>query len=374
MSHNKDNNLYNYNISLEKYNLLKKIDSNLLSYTIEEIFEIGYTNYVRNFIKKSFEQNIESNEITEKITNSSNKGSYGENIVYDIIVNKFNDLQIEDTSKKPHHGDINLTFSSKNKTILEVKNYNKTVDIEQIDKLKYDMKYSKINCAILLSLNSGIVGKKKFELETFHIDGVLSFILYMPYSFHKSIPNKKNIIIHNSFEESVNNLTIKLEFAISIIENILNTTNQYKSFENSFHIKNSDIITEQLNTIYEEFKTIKKSYQKLEENIIRNLNTHSSTIKDFEFSIKKKINSLISQKIITSKIILEPYVKNNYDNHDNYDNFNIRYNNKICGKIICCNNIYSVFINQKINGIYYNKQFTNLEIAKLNIENYFNNL
>ena len=99
-----NNNIYNYNILLEKYDLLKKIDSSLLGYTIEEIFEIGYTNYVRNFIKKSFEHNIVSNEITEKISNSSNKGSYGENIVYDIVVNKFNDLQIEDTSKKPHHG------------------------------------------------------------------------------------------------------------------------------------------------------------------------------------------------------------------------------------------------------------------------------
>ena len=232
------------------------------------------------------------------------------------------------------------------------------------------MKYSKINCAILLSLNSGIVGKKKFELETFNIDGVLSFILYMPYCFHKSIPSKKNIIIHNSFEESINNLTIKLEFAISIIENILNTTNQYKSFENSFYIKNSDILTEQLNTIYDEFKTIKKSYQKLEENIIKNLNTHSLTIKDFEFSIKKKINSLISQKIITSKVILEPV--NNFSDTD-LKNFNIRYNNKICGKIIY-DNVYSVFINQKINGIYYSKQFNNLEITRLNIENYFNNL
>lgn len=358
--------IYKYNISLEKYELLKKIDKDLLSYTVEEIFEIGYSTYIKNFVKKSFEleNSITSNNITD--SKNKDKGSHGENIVYDIVVNKFHDLQVEDMSKKPHSGDINLTFPSKKKMILEVKNYNKTVDIEQVDKLKYDMKYSKIHYAIFLSLNSGIVGKKKFELESFFIDGVLSFILYIPYCFQKSIPNKKNIIIYNSYEESVNNLTIKIEFAISIIENLSNNINDYKSFENNFYIKNNDIMIEQLNSIYDEFKAIKKSYQKLEENITKNLNTHLSSMKDFEFSIKKKINSLISDKLGSNnkKLLIEQSSENIW---------NIRLNKKICGRISFISNEYCIFISRQTNSTeHYSKEFASFESAKFNVRQYFN--
>jgi hypothetical protein len=360
--------IYNYNIPLDKYDLLKKIDKNLLNYTIEEIFEIGYSVYVKNFVKKSFE--LDTSTTMNNITDSKNKdkGSHGENIVYDIVVNKFHDLQVEDMSKKPHSGDINLTFPSKKKMILEVKNYNKTVDIDQVDKLKYDMKYSKINYAIFLSLNSGIVGKKKFELESFFIDGVLSFILYIPYCFQKSIPNKKNIIIHNSYEESINNLTIKIEFAISIIENLSNNINDYKSFENNFYIKNNDIMIEQFNSIYDEFRSIKKSYQKLEENITKNLSSHLSTIKDFEFTIKKKINSLISDKFGSNnkQLLIEKSSENIW---------NIRFNKKICGRISYLSNEYCVFISSQSNSNeHYNKEFNSFESAKFNVRRYFNHI
>jgi hypothetical protein len=351
-------NNYNYNISLDRYSLLKKIDVNLLDCTIEEMFDIGYSTYVKNFVKKSFEidNSLISNEITN--TKDKDKGLYGENIVYDIIINKFNNLIIENTSKIPHSGDINIIFPSKKKMIVEVKNYNKTVDVDQIDKLKFDMKYSKVNYSILLSLNSGIVGKKKFELESFLIDGILSFILHMPYSFHRSVPKQKNIIIHNSFEECINNLTIKLEFAISVIENISNNMNEYKSFENNFYITNIENMTEQLNMIYDEFKLIKKSSSKLEENIIKNLNSHLSSIKDFEFSIKKRISSLISDKINLPNYNI--YIKKYSES-----SWNIYFNNKICGRIVLLSNSYCVFISEK--KTHYNKQFSNFDIAEFNI-------
>lgn len=355
-----DTNNIKFNLSLDKYSLLKKIDKNLIDFTIEEIFEIGYSSYVKNFIKKSFEIDFNNNEITNNKEKEKNKGYYGENIVYDIILNKFNNLVVEQTGKIPHSGDINIIFPSKKKMIVEVKNYNKTVDIEQIEKLKFDMKYSKINYAILLSLNSGIVGKKKFELESFLIDGVVSFILHMPYCFQKSIPNKKNIIIHNSFEECINNLTIKLEFAISIVENLSNNMNDYTSFRNNFNLVCVETLTDQLNVVYDEFKIIKKSSLKLEENIIKNLNSHLSTVKDFEFSIKKRISSLINDKL--------KLIKNNNFNIKQYNEttWNIYLDKKICGRIILLNNKYGVFINFREKERYFNKKFANFDIAKFN--------
>lgn len=361
---------YIYNLNLEKYDLLKKIDNNLLDYTIEEIFEIGYSSYVRNFIKKSFELNI-GNEITNEMTNiKENKGSIGENIVKDILINKFPNFEIEDTSKKPHHGDFNLTFSSKKKCIIEVKNYNKTVDIEQVEKLKYDMKYSKINYSVFVSLNSGIVGKKKFEIESFFIDGILSFILFIPYASQKSIPNKKNIIIHNSFEESINNLSIKLEFSVNVIENISNSINEYKTFENNFHIKNINDLTDQLNLIYDEFKTIKKSSEKLQENIIKNLNSHLLTIKDFEFTINKKISSLITTKLKQNTIHNIKRGLKIKTNKINNKSWIVKYDNINVGRIILNNDYYyvNIKINEKKSFI---SKFNTFEQSTINIENYF---
>ena len=59
------------------------------------------------------------------------------------------------------------------------------------------MKFNNINYGILVSLNSGIVGKKRFEFETFYHENNYYYILYVPYAMHKTTPNKKNIIIHN---------------------------------------------------------------------------------------------------------------------------------------------------------------------------------
>ena len=78
-------------------------------------------------------------------------------------------------------------------------------------------------------------------------------------------------------------------------------------FRNNFNLVCIENLTDQLNIIYDEFKIIKKSSLKLEENIIKNLNSHLSTVKDFEFSIKKRISSLINDKLklIKNKTIIK---------------------------------------------------------------------
>jgi hypothetical protein len=102
------------------------------------------------------------NSITESKLSCS-KGSSREDIVMDIIIDKFNNFIVENTSKKHHSGDIQVKLPSGNKIIIEVKNYNKTIDQDQIDKLKFDMKFNNIKGALFVSLNSGIVGKKNLN-------------------------------------------------------------------------------------------------------------------------------------------------------------------------------------------------------------------
>jgi len=81
-------------------------------------------------------------------------------------------------SKVPHSGNILITLLTGIKIMVEVKNYNKIIDQEQIDKLKFDMRYNNIKGALFVSLNSGIVGKKNLRLNFLKIMWIiiLSFI------------------------------------------------------------------------------------------------------------------------------------------------------------------------------------------------------
>ena len=221
---NLSNNYIDIILNKTTYQIFDKIKKDHLEFVIAEIFELGYNQYMKNLIKSDLQltnnQNNHNNTINS-ITESKyscSKGSHGENIVIDILIDKFTNCLVENMTKIPHSGDVQITFPSGNKLIVEVKNYNKTIDQEQIDKLKFDMKFNNIKGALFVSLNSGIVGKKKFELEFFKHNMDDCFILYLPYSMHKFIPDKKNIIMHNSIEDSISNLSIKLELVFVLFK------------------------------------------------------------------------------------------------------------------------------------------------------------
>jgi hypothetical protein len=351
----------NYNINLDEYKLLKNINSDYLPHILDDIFNTGYNIWIKNYIKNDL--SIDHNQITENKL-SSNKGQLGENVIINILKEKFQDFQIDNMSKIPHSGDIQITFPSKNKTIIEVKNYNKTIDQEQIDKLKFDMKFSNIYFAIFISLNSGIVGKKRFDLDNFYFNKHNYYILYLPYSMHKSIPSRKYMISHNSYEESIYNLTLKLEFAICIMQSI--SDKFIKSNNYNFVNTDLDYLIQEFNNFFDEFRIVKSSSIKLEENIKKTLESHINVIKDFESNIKNNINKLINKKLNIKLFVNDNkfYIKNLKINF----NWNIYNNSIIIGKIININNIYDLLI--QYNNILINEFFNNLDECI----NYINNL
>ena len=358
-----ENNLINYKISKLKYPLLEQIDGYKIPFVIDEIFELGYNYYLKNLIKIDIQNNLSqvSNTITNTITESklsTSKGGIGENLVMDILIDRFSTYQINNTSKIPHSGDIQLTVPSGNKIIVEVKNYNKTIDQDQIDKLKFDMRFSNITGAIFISLNSGIVGKKRFELETFKYNMQDYYIIYIPYSMHKILPNKKNIITHNSIDDSICNLTIRLEFGICIMQNIIDKIkNNFICSKNLSNI-DLDFVTNQFNLFYDEFKIVKNSTNRLEENIKKNLESHTNSIKEFENLIIKKINKLIKKKI-TNYMEFDIQIKNIKINLNEYNNWNILIDNKFSGMVVKISNIYDLLLNY--NKIIIDKQFNNFD-------------
>jgi hypothetical protein len=343
----KTNNI-NYQIDIGKHPMLKNINSDYLPHILDEIFGIGYNLWVKNFIRNDIILNDTQNSITEN-KQSSNKGQSGESIVIDIIKDKFQDIQIENTSKIPHSGDIQIVLTNKKKIIVEVKNYNNTINQDQIDKLKFDMKFSGINYAIFISLNSGIVGRKRFEIETFYFEKSNYYIIYIPYSMHKNIPSRKYMISHNSIEDSTYNLTLKLEFSICIIQSI---SDSIIKFNNNIILTNDfDYLIHEFNNFYDDFRNVKSSSLKLEENIKKNLDSHLSVIKEYELNIKNNINKLIDKKL-KNYAATKKYQEFNENNliliSDN--NWNIFINNQIVGKIILFDKKYDLVIS---NSKYY---------------------
>jgi len=357
------NNKYDYQINLEKYGLLKKINPDFLGTIIDDIFDNGYQQYVRNFIKnESTTDNVVKNNSVTDNRYSSTKGQSGENIVNDILLERFQDYNIENTGKIPHSGDFQLTLANKNKLIIEVKNYNKTVDHNEIDKLKFDMKFNKINYAIFISLNSGIVGRKKFQFESFYHDKNYYYILYLPYGMHKIMPTKKYIIQHNGIEDSLINLSIKLEFCICVLDNLSSSLikpnlNHIKYYNLDNYI---DYLLTELNLFYDEYMLLLQSSIKFDESIKKLVDNHIQNIKDYETSIKNKINELVKQKcklkhIDKSNQIKKPdYYLKKYDNN-NWDIICI----DIIGKIIKIGNTFDLLMMH--NNEIYNEQYDSYE-------------
>lgn len=367
---NTDNDYLNILIEKKKYKLLDKIDKTHITFVVDEIFELGYSMYMKNLIKSDLSNGCgidleERNKITNGITESkysTSKGSLGENVVIDILIDKFPNYLVENMSKVSHSGDIQLTLPIGIKIIVEVKNYNKTIDQEQIDKLKFDMRFNNIKGALFVSLNSGIVGKKKFELEFFKNNTDDYFIIYLPYSMHKSIPDRKNIISHNSIEDSISNLSIKLEFGICVVQNIItklnsNSNSTHHTLNKFFSNVELDWMTTQFNSLYSEFRDVKNSMRKLEEGVKKSLDSHKSVISNYENCIINKINHLVGTKLYTLEY-LNIEKKNIEIQKNDFGSWDILINKKIYGKIVFVKGCYDILIEIDNNNLI-NKQFVN---------------
>jgi hypothetical protein len=183
------------------------------------------------------------------------------------------------------------------------------------------------------------------------------FIIYLPYSMHKFIPDKKNIITHNSIEDSIINLSIKLEFGICVIQSIISKSlsDTILSTNKLFSQIELDYITSQFDSLYTEFKNIKNSIRKLDEGIKKSLEAHKLVIGDYENFILKKINNVIGNKLYKNNFLdLKKKIK--LEKND-YGSWNILLNKKIYGMIVKVNGCYDILVDYENNLI--NKQFIN---------------
>jgi hypothetical protein len=191
---------------------------------------------------------------------------------------KFRDFSIEETRGIAHSGDaiINIPKNNGNignvvKVMVEIKNYTNTVDTDEIEKLRYDMRYNKIKYALFVSIKSGFVGKKHMSIEEFKFNNDVYTILYLP----------------NLFDD-----LNKMESGVILMDKIIDYHNTLKNdFVNLKWLENSIIShLTKLDTLYTEYNKLKNSYFKMEKNIKQAISDHYSNIVYYEGILKEKIN------------------------------------------------------------------------------------
>lgn len=346
INNNKNLDIHTDSIKYEICKLTNKIDNNDISDKIET-----FTNIVQDLIGINY--------------NSTKKGKLGEEFIYNIIKNKFKDYAIKITRGIPHSGDAIITLPSKkndntkNKIMIEIKNYNSNVDTDELDKLLFDMDHMNIHYSIFLSLKSAFVGKKRLEIKTYNYKSNKNIIIFVPYAIDD--PNK-------------------IENAIVVMERLIEL--ETENINDHIYDNISNYLQE-IGNIYEKINRLKNNFVLMENNINKQLSDHYKSIREYELYTKdtidkvwkkiqnefnvydknKKIKNTIINKLLTSddqKLIniipiLEIFEKNNIELIDNNNDiiadqiWGLYKNNSVIGSLMKANNSIEINIFKPIN-------------------------
>ena len=121
------------------------------------------------------EQN-RTRDISRLCDKSTDKGKHGETLVQGELNKIFPCGEVEDTHAEPHRGDF-IVRNEGLTMMVEAKNYKRNVQKGEIDKFYKDIddqRNNEYDCAILLSLSSGICNREDFRFrgEKRHSDHV----------------------------------------------------------------------------------------------------------------------------------------------------------------------------------------------------------
>ena len=132
-------------------------------------------------------------DLLKKMENSSTKGKYSENILFNILHGLYPSAQIDYVGDHKECGDIMLVRRNKPSILIENKVWSKNVPQDEVKKFIRDVDTQKC-CGLFLSQTCGIANKGNFELDMHH----------------------KNVLL---YVHDVNNEAEKVRIAIDIIDN-----------------------------------------------------------------------------------------------------------------------------------------------------------
>jgi hypothetical protein len=285
-------------------NIIKNLNN---KYTIDELQIIAKNLFLDWYEYKNKNMNdYETYQIKESIQQlqqvtkdifgyskiSQKRGEIGENMIYQIFQNDFQNYSFEKTNHMSHSADAIIITPNNDKFLLEIKNYQTVVDQKEIDKLKYDMEYTDINYALFISIQSGIVGKKTIDIEKFIKNDIENTIVYVTYIFEE---------------------THKLHTSITLIESLI------KAKKYNYNIIKDDIIEtiKEITDIYDTIKKLNSQFLSVENNIKEQLSSFYIIIREYQLKIKEKINKISNKLDNTNYLVNEDFLNNFTENECN---------------------------------------------------------
>lgn len=193
--------------------------------------------------------------------NSTIKGQDGEDFTFHQLNMLFPKAEIQDTHKQTARCDF-VMCEKDFKMMLEIKNYKTNVNKGEIDKFYRDVDSehnNDVQCAILISLKSGVSNKSDFEFEVRNGKPLLFL--------HKVSENMTNILLAVKFLKMILNQK-DIDFTnheiVGCFKNLAsvvkrNFTKQRKQIE-KFAAEQTNLISDQETNIVELFKIIKQRY------------------------------------------------------------------------------------------------------------------
>lgn len=248
--------------------------------------KITHINDVNNKIYTTQDKLINSiTDITDKFKNSSHKGSYAENILFNIVSSMYPTADVVDTTRDGSKcGDLLLKRQDKDGIVFENKAYTCNVPQDEVNKFQRDIHLHEYN-GIFLSQSSGISGKPNFFIEINSKNNILLYVHKVGYSQDLI---KLAVDVIDTISEFIHKKEILEDERISIDYSLMESINREVS---SFIIKKKDII----DLVKEQQKTLlhKLEDMHISTTLVSLLNQHFGAVShrsEFTCSICNKFN------------------------------------------------------------------------------------
>lgn len=221
---------------------------------------------------------------------SSKKGEISEKLIYEILNEKYPNYCYDVKRQIAHHADGELSSPTGMKCLVEIKNYTNTVNKDELDKFKYDLKFTNNQLGIFISLQTGITNKINIDYETYQDNEKTYHIIYL---------------------SKLMNDTNKLDCGILLLENIYKIINK----------DNLDLKIDQIkNTIYHNFNELevlinktdklRTNYDTMEKTIKKSLDEFYNNLRNYEIEIKQKMQKIWMNLFNDLKDIDKNYIDN----------------------------------------------------------------
>jgi hypothetical protein len=289
----------NFTIDKNEYPILFQLKKKELNSLTKQIFKLGYSvMYPVTESKKSIEyheiinkieclrNDFNNPELNEKIsslesslekliglsTSSAKKGELAENILENIFNQRYGDIEFKNTSHIPHSGDAWLILPNEKIVMLESKNYINQVNKDEIIKMQNDMITHHIKWGIFVSFNSGIQGMKELDFNIF---------------------NHNNENYHILFISNLSVDITRLDLGLALIRKLLSIYSDLQKFP--WLVNNIQNELENLNNIMEHNYLLRDHFITMEKDIIKNINTFYTKLRDYQFNLDNKIKEVLNK-------------------------------------------------------------------------------